>query len=71
MHIIQEHLVALSKDFDRFQTRMDKLASHIGQANKDVSDVQISAKKITHRFTKIEKVELEDEDFQSLENSTN
>ena len=65
VHIIQEHLVALSKDFGRFQTRMDKLATHIGQANKDVGDVQMSAKKITSRFTKIEKVELED--FQSLE----
>lgn len=69
VHIIQEHLVALSKDFERFQTRMDKLATHIGQANKDVGDVQISAKKITNRFTKIERVELEGEDFQSLEES--
>ena len=69
VHIIQEHLVALSKDFERFQTRMDKLATHIGQANKDVGDVQVSAKKITNRFTKIEKVELEGEDFQSLEDS--
>ena len=67
VHIIQEHLVALSKDFERFQTRMDKLASHIGQANKDVGDVQVSAKKITSRFTKIEKVELEGEDLQALE----
>jgi DNA recombination protein RmuC len=58
IHIIQEHLVYLAKDFDRFQDRMDKLATHIGQANKDVGDVQISAKKITSRFTKIEQVEL-------------
>jgi DNA recombination protein RmuC len=65
VHIIQEHLVALSKDFERFQSRMDKLATHIGQANKDVGDVQVSAKKITSRFTKIEKVELED--VQALE----
>lgn len=69
VHIIQEHLVALSKDFGRFQTRMDKLATHIGQANKDVGDVQVSAKKITSRFTKIERVELEAEDVLSLEDS--
>ena len=69
VHIIQEHLVALSKDFNRFQTRMDKLASHIGQANKDVSEVQVSAKKITSRFTKIEKVELDGEAFESLDDS--
>ncbi|MFA7256327.1 MAG: DNA recombination protein RmuC [Kiritimatiellales bacterium] len=57
VHIIQEHLVALSQDFSRFQDRMDKLATHIGQAHKDVDDVQTSAKKITSRFGKIEKVE--------------
>ena len=62
VHLIQEHLVALSRDFERFQIRMDKLATHIGQANKDVGDVQVSARKITSRFTKIEKVELEEED---------
>jgi DNA recombination protein RmuC len=69
VHIIQEHLVALSQDFSRFQDRMDKLAVHIGQANKDVGLVQTSAKKITSRFTKIEKVELEGEEFQTLEES--
>jgi DNA recombination protein RmuC len=58
VHIIQEHLVALSQDFSRFQERMDKLAAHIGQAHKDVDDVQTSARKITSRFGKIEKVEL-------------
>jgi DNA recombination protein RmuC len=50
--------VALSQDFGRFQDRMDKLAVHIGQAHKDVDDVQTSARKITSRFGKIEKVEL-------------
>jgi len=67
VHIIQEHLVALSKDFERFQDRMDKLATHIDQANRDVVDVNKSAKKITSRFTKIEKVELEGEDFAALD----
>jgi len=58
IHIIQEHLVALSQDFSRFQDRMDKLAVHISQANKDVGEVQTSARKITSRFGKIEKAEL-------------
>jgi DNA recombination protein RmuC len=66
IHIIQEHLVALSKDFDRFQDRMDKLAVHIDQANRDVADVNKSARKITSRFTKIEQVELEGEGFDEL-----
>jgi DNA recombination protein RmuC len=67
IHIIQEHLVVLSQDFSRFQTRMDKLAVHIDQANRDVLDVNKSAKKISSRFTKIEKVELQDSDLQALE----
>lgn len=58
VHLIQEHLVALSKDFSRFQVRMDNLSKHIQQASKDVSDVHTSAKKITSRFEKIEKVEM-------------
>lgn len=58
VHIIQEHLVALSQDFSRFEDRMEKLATHIGQAHKDVDEVQVSARKITSRFGKIEKVEL-------------
>lgn len=58
VHIIQEHLVALAQDFSRFEDRMEKLAAHIGQAHKDVDEVQVSARKITSRFGKIEKVEL-------------
>lgn len=61
VHIIQDHLRALSKDFGRFQTRMDNLARHIGQAHQDVSDVNISARKISNRFEKIEQVELDEE----------
>lgn len=59
VHIIQEHLGYLAKDFDRFRKRMDDLAKHIEQAHKDVENVNTSARKITSRFEKIEKVELE------------
>ncbi len=58
VHLIKDHLVALAQDFGRFQDRMDKLAAHIGQAHKDVDEAQTSARKITSRFGKIEKVEL-------------
>jgi DNA recombination protein RmuC len=61
VHIIQDHLRALAKDFDRFRGRMDNLARHIGQAHQDVSDVNVSARKISSRFEKIERVELEEE----------
>jgi len=57
VHIIQRHLQGLGKDFERWQKRMDDLQRHIEQANKDVQDVNISAKKISGHFDKIEKVE--------------
>lgn len=60
IHIIQKHLHSLASDFERFQERMDNLAKHIAQANKDVDEVNTSAKKITRRFNQIEQVELED-----------
>lgn len=59
VHIIQDHLVKLSKDFERFQKRMTDLATHIRKAHEDVNDVSISARKITSHFEKIERVELE------------
>ncbi|MCH7695129.1 MAG: DNA recombination protein RmuC [Proteobacteria bacterium] len=61
VHIIQEHLGVLSKDFGRFQKRMDDLAKHIKLAHEDVDKVNTSAKKITSRFEKIERVELDNE----------
>ncbi|MDT8283514.1 MAG: DNA recombination protein RmuC [Gammaproteobacteria bacterium] len=67
IHVIQEHLVNLARDFDRFRQRMDSLSKHIQQANKDVEGVHISAKKISSRFEKIERVELHDEDIELLE----
>ena len=51
----------LAQDFDRFQERMGKLALHIDQAHRDVDSVHTSAKKISSRFTKIEKLDLSGE----------
>ncbi len=61
VHIIQEHLGYLGKDFERFQKRMDELSRHIKQAHDDVENVNKSARKISSRFSKIEQVELEHE----------
>jgi DNA recombination protein RmuC len=66
VHIIQEHLILLSKDFERFQKRMDNLSRHIDQAHQDVELVHRSSQKITSRFNKIEKVELSDEKIGEL-----
>ena len=58
VHIIKDELGKLGKDFGRFDERMKNLANHIRQANRDVEDVQISSRKITEQFAKIERVEL-------------
>lgn len=59
VHLVQEHLNALAKDFNRFEKRMQNLSKHINQANQDVGDVNTSARKITQRFNKIERLEIE------------
>jgi DNA recombination protein RmuC len=66
VHLIQQHLAALAKDFSRFEERMEHLSKHIQKAQQDVEQVHLSSKKITSRFNKIEKVELSE----NLENST-
>lgn len=71
VHLIQEHLVGLSQDFGRFRKRMDDLSTHIRLANDDVNKVNTSAKKISSRFEKIEKVELEDDGIELLDDDSN
>jgi len=66
VHIIQEHLHKLSADFNRFQQRMDKLATHIRQANDDVGMIHTSAQKISRRFAQIEAAELAPADQATL-----
>jgi DNA recombination protein RmuC len=58
--VIKTQLEKLGTDFGRFQERMDKLATHIRQANDDVQDVQISSRKITSGFERIKAVEMEE-----------
>jgi DNA recombination protein RmuC len=59
VHVIRAHLRELADDFTRFQQRMDSLARHIAQAHQDVDQVATSARRITGRFGRIERVELE------------
>jgi DNA recombination protein RmuC len=65
IHIIQDELGKLGADFGRFQSRMDNLARHIEQAKNDVDEVHVSSRKISERFAKIERVELEVSEQQS------
>lgn len=66
VHVIQEHLSYLATDFGRFRIRFDNLAKHIDQAASDVKQIHTSADKISTRFEKIEKVELQDDVLQTL-----
>ncbi len=63
VHVIQKHLQALADDFQRFEKRMDNLSKHIEKAHQDVNEVNISAKKITQRFQRIESVEMNAEEL--------
>ena len=60
VHIIKDELGKLSKDFERFDSRMKKLADNIRQAHENAQDVHITSQKITRRFAQIERVELQD-----------
>lgn len=59
VHIIQEELSKLGRDFALFDGRMKKLADHIRQAHEDAEKVQVSSRKISGHFARIERVELE------------
>ncbi|MDP3559423.1 MAG: DNA recombination protein RmuC [Legionellaceae bacterium] len=60
VHIIQQHLMTLAQDFQRFDKRMEKLSKHLDLAHGDLQEVHTSAKKISSRFQKIEAVEWEE-----------
>ncbi|KAA3653817.1 MAG: DNA recombination protein RmuC [Proteobacteria bacterium] len=60
IHVIKDALAKLAKDFHRFDERMQALARHIEQAGKDVKDVQVSSRKISAHFQKIESAKLDE-----------
>ncbi|MCL2591359.1 MAG: DNA recombination protein RmuC [Betaproteobacteria bacterium] len=68
IHVIQEELSRLAKDFGRFDERMGALARHIGQVNRDVEEVHISSRKITARFQRIESARFDELDEESVVN---
>jgi len=67
VHIIQEHLQGLARDFGRFGDRFDNLARHIRQASEDTQQIHTSAKKISGRFAKIEKVDLKKDEIPPID----
>lgn len=67
VHIIKDELGKLSKDFNRFDVRMKKLADNIRQAHENAQDVHISSQKISRTFARIERVELSNEPVDLLD----
>tara|TARA_B100000780_G_scaffold141255_1_gene98920 strand:+ start:600 stop:1790 length:1191 start_codon:yes stop_codon:yes gene_type:complete len=67
VHVIKSELGKLGKDFDRFDTRMKKLADNIRLAHENAQDVHVSSQKISRRFSQIENVELKENPNDSLE----
>jgi DNA recombination protein RmuC len=59
IHIIKDALAKLGKDFNLFDDRLQKLATHIRQAHEDTEKIQISGHKLTQHFKRIESVDLE------------
>ncbi len=59
VHIIKDELGKLGKEFGRFDERMKKLADHIRQAHEDAQDVHTTSQKISKRFDRIERVDLD------------
>jgi DNA recombination protein RmuC len=60
VHIIQSELGKLSVDFKRFDERMKRLADNIRKANEEAGQVEISSRKISDHFAKIESVEMKE-----------
>jgi DNA recombination protein RmuC len=61
VHIIQSELGKLSIDFKRFDERMKRLADNIRKANEEAGQVEISSRKISDHFAKIEAVEMQED----------
>jgi DNA recombination protein RmuC len=59
-HVIQNKVMELVKDVERMDERVGKLATHFGQANEDIRQIQISTGKISKHADQIKSVELED-----------
>ena len=66
IHVIKEALGRLGQDFRRFEERMRKLADHIRLAHEDAEDVQVSSRKLTQQFQRIEAAELDPPEARQL-----
>lgn len=57
-HVIQEELIKLGQEFDRYQKRWVSLERDIDKVHKDVKDITTTSNKISRRFGEISTVKL-------------
>ncbi|MCC3861393.1 DNA recombination protein RmuC [Pseudemcibacter aquimaris] len=60
--IIQKHVMTLMEDMDRLDQRIGNLRKHFDQADKDISQIETSSRKIQSKADTIEKIQLEEVD---------
>ena len=66
--IIQAEMLKLLEDVSRLDTRVDNLNRHFSQAQKDISEIQASATRITKRSHKITDLDVSEErDISAIE----
>ena len=58
--LIQTQVDLMMQDVGRLDERVNKLATHFSQAERDISDIQTSTRKITSRGDKISEIEVMD-----------
>jgi DNA recombination protein RmuC len=60
--LIQVEVVTMIKDVARMMERVGKLEGHFDLAQRDIKDIRVSADKVSSKGSKIEALELTDED---------
>ena len=58
--LVQTQVDLMMQDVHRLDERVNKLATHFGQAERDINDIQTSTRKITARGDKIAEIEVMD-----------
>ena len=60
--LIQTQVDLMMQDVRRLEDRVNKLATHFSQAERDISDIQTSTRKIISRGDKIDEIEVLDDE---------
>ena len=58
--LIQTQVDLMMRDVNRLDERVNKLATHFSQAERDITDIKTSTRKITARGDKIAEIEVMD-----------